>query len=84
MKEEGKLITLRFDGRKKDKDPYNTTCFDRIIELISSNPGITVAEMAVSLGIPERTLERRIRHLRAIGRIRHAGGPRSGHWEVLK
>ena len=22
MKEEGKLITLRFDGRKKDKDPY--------------------------------------------------------------
>ena len=62
----------------------NTTCFDRIIELISSNPEITVAEMAASLGIPKRTLERRIRHLRAVGRIWHAGSPRSGHWEVLK
>ena len=62
----------------------NTTCFDRIMELISSNPGNTVAEMAASLGIPKRTLERRIRLLRALGRIRHAGSPRSGHWEVLK
>jgi ATP-dependent DNA helicase RecG len=56
----------------------------RIIRLIQKNPQITIPEMALSLGVTERAVEKQIRNLREqeiIGRIGPANG---GHWEVLE
>ena len=55
---------------------------ERIIELIHADDTVTVSEMAESLGIPKRTIEREMKKLRDSGRITREGGNRYGHWKI--
>ena len=55
---------------------------EKIIELIRADDTVTVSEMAESLGIPKRTIEREMKRLRDSGRITREGGNRYGHWKI--
>ena len=55
---------------------------ERILALIRSNASITVQEIAETLEVPKRTLEREMKKLRSSGRIIRVGGNRYGHWKI--
>ena len=55
---------------------------ERIIELIRADNTITVSEMAESLDIPKRTIEREIKKLRDNNSIIRKGGNRYGCWII--
>ena len=56
---------------------------DKIIELITDEPSITIPAMAKKIGVTTRTVEREIKKLREAGKITRAGGKRYGRWEVI-
>ena len=55
-----------------------------IINKLSENPEITVAELSELLGISLRKTKDNMRKLREIGLIRRVGPNRGGHWEVVE
>ena len=55
---------------------------EKIIEYIRAYDTVTVSEMAESLGIPKRTIEREMKRLRDSERISREGGNRYGHWKI--
>ena len=55
----------------------------QILWNMRANALVTGRELAVILGVEQRTVERRIRALREKSLVRHVGEDKSGHWEVL-
>ncbi|WP_026835589.1 RNA-binding domain-containing protein [Eubacterium xylanophilum] len=55
---------------------------EKIIELIRADETVKVSEMAESLGIPKRTIEREMKRLRDSERISREGGNRYGRWKI--
>lgn len=47
------------------------------------DPFISVRELAEILGVPLRTVERKMKALREAGQIRRVGSAKSGHWETV-
>ncbi|PTN36063.1 winged helix-turn-helix transcriptional regulator [Desulfonatronum sp. SC1] len=56
---------------------------EKILRAARENPGITIAELAVSIGVSTRSVERNIRKLQDGGRLARVGSDKGGHWEVL-
>ncbi len=54
-----------------------------ILDAIRQNANISAAEIAMSLGISSRTVEKRIRFMRENGIIRRVGPDKGGFWEVI-
>ncbi len=54
----------------------------KIIELMQSDPAITIADLASSVGVTDRAIKKQIETLKAQGRIRRIGPDKGGHWEV--
>ena len=55
---------------------------DKIVELLSTDPSLTITLMAEELHVTTRTVEREVKKLRDAGRIERIGGKRYGHWQV--
>lgn len=56
----------------------------RIIDLIVSNPQITISAISSALNCGKRTVERLVAELKSSGRLTRLGSRKSGHWQVLK
>ena len=56
----------------------------KIIELILQNSSITIPEMALQIGITERSVERNIRKLQTEGKLKRFGPAKGGYWLVVK
>lgn len=56
---------------------------EKILTLLKANPELAAREVADSLGITQRAVEKQISKLREEGRLRRIGPARGGHWEVL-
>ena len=56
----------------------------RIIEAIKDNPSIKQEEMVKKLGIPRRSLQRKMTELQKNGKLERIGGKRFGHWEIIE
>jgi ATP-dependent DNA helicase RecG len=54
----------------------------RILELLSVNRDMTLADLAKALGLSTRGVEKQVANLQTQGRIRRVGGRKVGHWEV--
>ncbi len=54
-----------------------------ILEACSQNTHVTIAEIAVRIGISDRKTKANIAKLKAKGLIRRIGPDKGGHWEVL-
>ncbi len=53
----------------------------QIIALISENPQTTRAEIATSIGVVTKTIERELAALSDI--VRYVGSKKGGHWEII-
>lgn len=69
------------DNVAKDvvKDERHTKLINAIIE----NKKITIPEIAISLCVTKRTVQRDIQLLKNEGRIKRVGGRKTGYWEIL-
>ena len=56
---------------------------DLIIDIIKQDPHITAAEIAMQLNMSSRGVEKQIRKLRELGKIKRTGGRFGGYWEIL-
>ena len=56
---------------------------DLIIDIIKQNPHITAAEIAMQLNMSSRGVEKQIRKLRELGKIKRTGGRFGGYWEIV-
>jgi hypothetical protein len=57
---------------------------DRRRQMQSHCPCFTIPDLAVLIGIAERSIERNIQNLRNEGRLRRIGPANGGHWEILE
>jgi len=56
----------------------------KIIELVQRDPQVTIAELALVVGVTGRAIKKQIEKLKGLGRIRRIGPDKGGHWEVLE
>ncbi len=54
----------------------------KILELVFSNPHVTIPEMAKKIGITERGVEKNIQKLKEQKLLERKEGERSGYWEL--
>lgn len=55
----------------------------KILQLIRANPRITIPELAVAIGVTERTVERNIQKLQQADVLKRVGPAKGGYWEVV-
>ncbi len=60
----------------------NVSVKNKIIELITQQPYITVKEMAQILSVTERTIYRQLDILKTENRIERIGSDKTGHWKI--
>ena len=54
-----------------------------ILDICRKKPSVTIRELALLIGIAERSVQRNIQKLRQDGLLRRIGGRKEGRWEVL-
>ena len=54
-----------------------------IVEMIESNPTITLNEIAEQFGKNPRGIDKHIKQLQGQGIIRRIGPAKGGHWEIV-
>ena len=55
----------------------------KILALLRDNPLLTIPELALSIGVTERSIERNLQKLQAENRLSRIGPAKGGHWEVI-
>ena len=55
-----------------------------ILNMIAGNNKVSASEIAKTMSVTQRTVERYIKELREEGRLIRFGSARGGHWEVKK
>lgn len=68
-------VTLSHRKVHRKRDPK------KIIELMFNNPKITRAEIAKSIGITVRGVQKNMNVLRNAGLVNRVGAAKGGHWE---
>ncbi|MDD3927045.1 MAG: winged helix-turn-helix transcriptional regulator [bacterium] len=71
------------DASEKCRKSVGKTA-EMILEAISQNNSVTIAELAARIGVAERSIERNIQKLRADNMLKRTGGRKEGHWEVIE
>lgn len=56
----------------------------QIVTNIKADPFASYEELSDILGIPRRTLARRMKELVSAGLIRRSGAAKNGHWEIVE
>ena len=56
----------------------------KIIEIMQSNPGVTIAELLEQVGIGDKAIEKQILKLKEQNFIRRIGPAKGGYWEVVE
>ncbi len=56
----------------------------RLLELISANASISIAELVLIMAVTKRTVDRDISWLKEHGYISREGNSKSGYWRVCK
>ncbi len=51
---------------------------------LRTNNGLTIAELARSIGVTTRSIERNLQKLQDKGRLRRVGSDRGGRWEIVE
>jgi ATP-dependent DNA helicase RecG len=67
---------------RRQNDAVEDMLTDKVAEALKKNPKITQEELVEQLGIPRRTLQRKVNELKEKGKIIRKGGMRYGYWEV--
>lgn len=57
---------------------------EKILLLVEGNPKITIAELAKSIGITDKAIEKNVSILKSEGKLLRIGSDRAGHWVVKR
>ena len=82
-KEISSETTSKSSERKARSSERGSETKDLIIDIIKQNPHITAAEIAMELNMSSRGVEKQIRKLRELGKIKRTGGRFGGYWEII-
>ena len=82
-------IMIKFTALYKAKIPNRQNGglgggLDDVLEIIKKTPAVTNTEIVELLGIPLRSVQRKIKDLKEQDVIERKGGKRFGHWEIKK
>ena len=55
----------------------------KIVQAVAANPAVTARELAESLGLTLRAVEKQMSKLQTSGTLRRIGPDKGGHWEVI-
>lgn len=67
---------------KKEAEKTPEKSSEKILRLLEGDPGLTIAELAKTIGISTRAVEKNIKNLQQKSRLRRVGPDKGGHWEV--
>ena len=70
-------------GREKGREKSREKSREKIVQIMQENTHVTQEELAKSLQLSVKTIEKHIKNLKADGVIRRIGGDKGGHWEVV-
>ena len=57
---------------------------EKIIEQITINPSITMKELAETIGVSVKAIEKQLANLKKQGKIEREGPDKGGKWKVIK
>ena len=60
----------------------NVSAKEKIIDIITQMPAITVKELAKMLSVTERTIYRQIEMLKTENKIERVGSDKTGYWKI--
>lgn len=72
------------EGSGKSSGKSSGKTKNQLLVYLSERPGMTIPELAETLEITTRGVEKQIARLRREGRLRRVGPARGGHWEVIE
>jgi len=77
-------INIMIDGKNVSVNvSVNVTVKNKIIEIITQIPAITVKEIAKMLSVTERTIYRQIDILKTENIIERTGSDKTGYWKII-
>ena len=76
------LCKCRLHKKEMQKTTQKTT--QKMIELMRSNPTITIESLCKECGLTRDGVNWNIRKLKSAGLIRRIGPDKGGHWEVVE
>lgn len=71
------------DRSRKSSVKSSVKTADKIIELMRENSLITIPELAKTLGITTRAIEKQIAKLQKNGQLKRIGPAKGGRWEIV-
>lgn len=78
----GALPAGVFQGTGSQKSSQKSS--QKILDMILSNPHITIKDMADALKITDRAVKKNINNLKTEGLLKRIGPDKGGYWEVVK
>lgn len=69
---------------EKDSPKTSQKTSQKIIELMQNDPAITIADLALRVGITEWAIKKQIRKMKPQGRIQRIGPDKGGCWQVAR
>ena len=76
------ILNIKNDVPKNVPKNVPIKRLDKIIEIISENKDITIAELSRLLEVTDKTIKRDISKLKEQDRLVRVGSLKSGHWEI--
>lgn len=76
-----RALSGKTSGKVTGKTSGKTS--DAILLAIADNAAVTIPELAESLGVSPRTIERNLYKLQEEGRLRRVGPAKGGRWELI-
>ena len=78
-------LVLPLSEKTSEETPVETSekTSEKILAAVRKNRVVTIAELAHSIGVTPRSIERNIKNLQQKGRLRRVGPDKGCHWEVL-
>jgi len=71
------------EGKEKGKEKSKEKSKEKILGYLSENPDATTSDLIEITGLSTSGVEKNIRELKAVGRLRRVGSDKGGHWEVV-
>jgi ATP-dependent DNA helicase RecG len=71
-------------GSQKGSQKSSQKSSQKIIEFMRNDPTITIADLALRVGITDRAIKKQIEKLKAQDRIRRIGPDKGGRWQVTE
>jgi Fic family protein len=75
------LESIRGSVKSSEYSSVNTD--EKILNFLQNNPTGTIKQIAETLGLTTRAIEKRIAHLKNEKRLQRSGSARKGEWKVL-